>query len=93
VSESSFGLDFHEVWQFFDNRGVVTSKHLIDDSMVCLTCLFRENVLLVGRFMLAQCTKGMKGVAKGRMFSEYENSIGTGQVHVMFDRPDTGWTK
>jgi 3,4-dihydroxyphenylacetate 2,3-dioxygenase len=30
--------------------------------------------------------------APGRLFSEYENSIGTGQVHVWFDRPASGWT-
>ena len=30
--------------------------------------------------------------APGRMFSKYENSIGTGQVHVWFDRPSQGWT-
>jgi len=26
------------------------------------------------------------------MYSQYENSIGTGQVHVWFDRPAEGWT-
>lgn len=31
-------------------------------------------------------------VAPGRLFSEYENSVGTGQVHIWFDRPATGWT-
>lgn len=31
--------------------------------------------------------------APGRLFSEYENSIGTGQVHIWFDRPAGGWTK
>jgi 3,4-dihydroxyphenylacetate 2,3-dioxygenase len=31
-------------------------------------------------------------VAPGRLFSEYENSIGTGQVHIWFDRPSGGWT-
>ncbi|MDP4805385.1 MAG: hypothetical protein NWR45_10560 [Candidatus Nanopelagicales bacterium] len=31
--------------------------------------------------------------APGRMFSKYENSIGTGQVHVWFDRPSEGWTR
>ncbi len=30
--------------------------------------------------------------ASGRRFSEYENSVGTGQVHVWFDRPQSGWT-
>ncbi|MCG8443539.1 MAG: hypothetical protein MI723_17180 [Caulobacterales bacterium] len=31
--------------------------------------------------------------AAGRLFSDYENSIGTSQVHVWFDRPEGGWTQ
>ena len=31
-------------------------------------------------------------VAPGELYSEYENSVGTGQVHVWFDRPQSGWT-
>jgi len=31
-------------------------------------------------------------VAAGRQYGEYENSIGTGQVHLWFDRPAAGWT-
>jgi len=30
--------------------------------------------------------------AVGRAFSDYENSIGTAQIHIWFDRPDGGWT-
>ena len=30
--------------------------------------------------------------APARPYSEYENSIGTGQVHLWFDRPAAGWT-
>jgi 3,4-dihydroxyphenylacetate 2,3-dioxygenase len=29
--------------------------------------------------------------APGRPFSEYENSVGTGQAHIWFDRPAVGW--
>lgn len=32
-------------------------------------------------------------VAKARQYGEYENSIGTGQVHLWFDRPAGGWTR
>jgi hypothetical protein len=28
----------------------------------------------------------------GRTYSEYENSVGTGQVHIWFGRPAGGWT-
>jgi aromatic ring-opening dioxygenase catalytic subunit (LigB family) len=29
--------------------------------------------------------------APGQLFSEYENSVGTGQLHLWFDRPESGW--
>jgi 3,4-dihydroxyphenylacetate 2,3-dioxygenase len=31
--------------------------------------------------------------APGRRYSEYENAIGTGQIHLWFDRPEGGWTR
>ena len=30
--------------------------------------------------------------APGTLYSEYENSVGTGQVHIWFPRPASGWT-
>ncbi len=30
--------------------------------------------------------------APGRAFSDYENSVGTGQIHLWFDRPAAGWS-
>ena len=32
-------------------------------------------------------------IAPGRQYGDYENSIGTGQVHIWFDRPVNGWHK
>ena len=29
----------------------------------------------------------------GRLYSEYENSIGTGQVHIWFDKPEGGFPR
>ncbi len=50
-----------------------------------------------GRFghyqMMVAALGGPDCVAPGRRFSEYENAIGTGQVHLWFDRPATGWTR
>jgi 3,4-dihydroxyphenylacetate 2,3-dioxygenase len=50
-----------------------------------------------GRFghyqMLVAALGGADCVAPGRAFSDYENAIGTGQIHVWFDRQTTGWTK
>lgn len=42
--------------------------------------------------MMLGSVGGRDCVAKGEMFSEYENATGTGQVHVWFDRPEDGWT-
>lgn len=42
--------------------------------------------------MMVHALGGAACTAPGRMYSEYENSIGTGQVHVWFDRPSKGWT-
>ena len=43
--------------------------------------------------MMIAALGGRACVAPGRLFSSYENSIGTGQVHVWFDRPSGGWTE
>ncbi len=49
-----------------------------------------------GRFghyqMMAHALGGKRCRASARRYSEYENSIGTGQVHLWFDRPAEGWT-
>ncbi|MFD9075306.1 DODA-type extradiol aromatic ring-opening family dioxygenase [Streptomyces lasiicapitis] len=49
-----------------------------------------------GRFghylMLAGALGGSRCSAPARRYSAYENAIGTGQVHLWFDRPDDGWT-
>jgi hypothetical protein len=42
--------------------------------------------------MMVASVGGKGCVAPGRLFSEYENAIGTGQIHVWFDRPGNGWT-
>ena len=42
--------------------------------------------------LMAAALGGPACTAPGRLFSQYENAIGTGQVHIWFDRPDAGWT-
>jgi len=41
--------------------------------------------------MMVAALGGRECIAPGERFSDYENSIGTGQVHVWFERPDRGW--
>lgn len=47
---------------------------------------FGHYLMMVGAVGASEC------VAPGTMFSEYESSAGTGQVHMWFDRPEGGWT-
>ena len=47
---------------------------------------FGHYLMLAGALGEERCT------APGRRYSEYENSVGTGQVHLWFDRPAGGWT-
>jgi 3,4-dihydroxyphenylacetate 2,3-dioxygenase len=42
--------------------------------------------------MMAGALGGPAWTAPGERFSEYEASVGTGQVHVWFERPEAGWT-
>jgi 3,4-dihydroxyphenylacetate 2,3-dioxygenase len=42
--------------------------------------------------MMVAAIGGGRCQAPGELFSEYEASVGTGQVHVWFERPADGWT-
>lgn len=45
-----------------------------------------------GHYLMMAAAMGESAwTAPGRLYSEYENSIGTGQVHVWFERPAGGW--
>ena len=48
---------------------------------------FGHYLMAVGAVGGALCT------APGRLYSRYENAIGTGQVHIWFHRPAGGWTE
>jgi 3,4-dihydroxyphenylacetate 2,3-dioxygenase len=41
--------------------------------------------------MMAAAMGGRACAGPGELFSEYEASVGTGQVHVWFERPEGGW--
>jgi 3,4-dihydroxyphenylacetate 2,3-dioxygenase len=42
--------------------------------------------------MMLGAIGGRECIARGELFSDYENATGTGQVHVWFERPANGWT-
>jgi aromatic ring-opening dioxygenase catalytic subunit (LigB family) len=46
-----------------------------------------------GHYLIMVGVLGGPGcIARGEQFSDYEASVGTGQVHVWFERPEGGWT-
>ncbi|MFE7135362.1 catechol 1,2-dioxygenase [Streptomyces sp. NPDC057638] len=47
---------------------------------------FAHYLMLAGALGEERCT------ARARQYGGYENAIGTGQIHLWFDRPDGGWT-
>ncbi|MEU8827653.1 3,4-dihydroxyphenylacetate 2,3-dioxygenase [Streptomyces sp. NPDC048636] len=47
---------------------------------------FSHYLMMAGALGGAECT------ATARQYGAYENSIGTGQAHLWFDRPAVGWT-
>jgi aromatic ring-opening dioxygenase catalytic subunit (LigB family) len=47
--------------------------------------MFAHYLLMIGALGEGDCR------APGRQYGDYENSIGTGQVHLWFDRPDGGF--
>lgn len=46
---------------------------------------FQHYLMMIGALGEEACT------APGRQYGEYENSVGTGQVHLWFDRPEGGF--
>src|SRR5262249_62170179 len=47
-----------------------------------------------GHYLMMVAALGERTVtAPARPFSEYENSAGTGQVHLWFERPAGGWSR
>jgi 3,4-dihydroxyphenylacetate 2,3-dioxygenase len=48
---------------------------------------FGHYLMMIGALGEGDCT------ARSRRYGEYENSVGTGQVHLWFDRPDGGFAR
>ena len=43
--------------------------------------------------MMVAALGGGTVTAPARAYSDYENSVGTGQIHLWFDRPLAGWSQ
>ncbi|MCX4741581.1 3,4-dihydroxyphenylacetate 2,3-dioxygenase [Streptomyces antibioticus] len=53
---------------------------------------YRPEAKFFHYLMMAGALGEQDCVARARQYGAYENSIGTGQVHLWFDRPADGWT-
>ncbi|MGZ4136393.1 MAG: DODA-type extradiol aromatic ring-opening family dioxygenase [Actinomycetota bacterium] len=86
ITPEARGADQHvlELMEKGDHRGVIDflpeyRKHAPEGK-------FGHYLIAIGAVGGAECT------APGERFSDYEASVGTGQVHVWFERPEAGWT-
>jgi 3,4-dihydroxyphenylacetate 2,3-dioxygenase len=52
---------------------------------------YRPEAMFAHYLMMAAAVGEEECTATARQYGEYENSIGTGQVHLWFDRPDDGF--
>lgn len=52
---------------------------------------YRPEAMFAHYLMMAGALGEADLTAAGRLYSDYENSIGTGQVHLWFDRPSGGY--
>ena len=73
----------NEVWRQGDHARVIDTME--DFRPHKPEGMFGHYLMMIGAL------GGHKCKAPGRLFSEYENATGTGQVLVWFDRPETGW--
>jgi len=53
---------------------------------------FKPEAMFGHYLMMVGAIGGRECKAHGVAYSEYENAIGTGQIHIWFDRPAAGWT-
>jgi aromatic ring-opening dioxygenase catalytic subunit (LigB family) len=53
---------------------------------------FRPEAMFGHYLMMVGAVGGRDCTAPGVPYSEYENAIGTGQIHLWFARPPAGWT-
>lgn len=77
--------DEQRIAWFAEGRHDLVLKTMPEFLTVKPEARFGHYLMMIGALGEERCT------APGRLFSEYENAVGTGQVHVWFDRPANGW--
>ena len=77
--------DLRRIAWFTEGRHDLVLKTMPEFLTVRPEARFGHYLMMIGALGEERCT------APGRLFSEYENAVGTGQVHLWFDRPASGW--
>lgn len=86
ISQRARDLDHQRLQWFFDGR----HDRVIDTMDEFLTV--RPEGMFAHYLMMAAALGERDFAATGVQYGDYENSVGTSQVHVWFDRPEGGWT-
>lgn len=79
------GADEERIGWFKDGNHAKVLETMPDFLQYRPEAMFAHYLMMVGALGEESCT------AVARQYGEYENSIGTGQVHLWFDRPDEGF--
>jgi aromatic ring-opening dioxygenase catalytic subunit (LigB family) len=87
ISQKARDMDHERLGWFFEGR----HDRVLDTMPEFLTV--RPEGMFAHYLMMAAALGEHDFAAPGVQYGDYENSIGTSQVHVWFDRPETGWTR
>ena len=85
-SDAAREADVQRIAWFQDGRHDLVLQTMPEFLTVKPEARFGHYLMMIGALGEDRCT------APGRLFSEYENAVGTGQIHVWFDRPADGWS-
>lgn len=86
ISQKARDMDHERLGWFFEGR----HDRVLETMPEFLTV--RPEGMFAHYLMMAAALGENDFSAPGVQYGDYENSIGTSQVHVWFDRPDGGWT-
>jgi 3,4-dihydroxyphenylacetate 2,3-dioxygenase len=86
ISQKARDMDQERLAWFFEGR----HDRVIETMPEFLTV--RPEGMFAHYLMMAAALGEQELSAPGVQYGDYENSIGTSQVHVWFDRPEAGWT-
>jgi aromatic ring-opening dioxygenase catalytic subunit (LigB family) len=86
-TQAAVKADFDRIDWFCEGDHAQVIKTMPDFYQYKPEARFGHYLMMAGALGEGDCT------ARARMYGEYENSVGTGQVHLWFDRPAAGFPR